>query len=1287
MTSVKQPENRTMKGKITGGRRVGTRLLALFLSVTVLLPALFLSSDREINSASKRKLTLSAAKSVAVANSDKILSLEMQIEAKTAARTSAIRSLKEKERNMSTFRWSPLLNFSFPTDPNEAEAFEFAYKPIQLQYNIDTLNHKIDDAKLAEYEKVSNIYIDIITSQAEISFLKSRITNMEIAVLKNTARVAEGTATQAQVDLQNQKLESMKSALSSEQTKLLRAQQKLGKEIGFSVTSGYIFEEAYIGMDIDENTVESLQAYALGKDQTVYEAKQAMDLAQIALSTNYELMKSQYGNNIGMISGYIQQAMDGQKIDKRAFKKDYDAFLKKIDEPWQGKKRILFFKFPKEWWKGDIDGIRYVEDDPYVLYSSALEYEGAITDYNNAVQELYDAISDGYDSYIEARKAYISAQTDLATQKENLINAEAQNALGQMSLEEYETIRSEYESSRSALKASLQTYSSLLNSFDKTTCGAASAYFVEESLSTQTGAAGLGTPPDDGSGVDDDLNRLNAVIAKGATYSIRSIVDSQEFLLFIDIPSDFEYPVTDFELWADGRQIGERTPVGDSLRHLRLTLESVDTVFVRLYNGTEFFDDCSIDPTASYGPLLIRTGYEEEDKSALPVIGTFTVEDDTNTDMIKLRFTFDQNAVKKEYQLGTDVAFYNLSAERNLYLFSNDLVAQEDPFNYMSFIKGDLDKLTIRLFDEQGSYIGGAKFNSNTNSLYVDEDVTLTDMQEIAARELVIDKKTEELQKELRKQKDLLLAAQNSNSKEEDTATITYYKDRVADLEAKIASVEADVTAEDIAEAIAKYPDELQERVSAMSIDPDTGEATEETGMSAEEEEARAAILEEAAKEYIRKSREEETREQVQNAITEAKKSLAEDYRAYQKALTDRDSAAAEVYKKKIEATQKAIDANTEKLGNLRLGDDISEEEIAKALREHGDEIYGSSAAKLSDDMIYGSEVGQWAVAYLEEQKLSVTPASIRAVVENAEMIPLYQKALERRDALTGEKEKAQAQMEKLLASGTTADKACAAQLKSIIDAYDKELKKLESDIHQYDPAKTAKIAEMTAMIEALEAERNRLISVQNPNYLTDAMAKVTEAEAIKEGALAVFDKSIADCNLTKSTNVAVIMGIDNKKWESVYTTLNQVSAWKEDHSRLLTQAKASYNQAVADGKTGNYLKVYKNKIEQEEKIVASYSKKESELQDLVRTAQSFAALRERTEYKAKLNSENDEMLSKIKSLEDQKKSAEIAYNEMIEQKKREYEERKTAWNTSEARRKEIDAQIKRLKAEIDTYR
>ena len=1065
------------------------RLFTAVFIMTLIFP--YFSDLQPANKAEAAKvLRLSQCKSIAVKNNEKIEAIDIQIEAKEAAKQSAVRAISEKYKNMQTFRWSPLLNFKFPESPNEAEDYEFKYKPIQLQSEIDTLKHKKNDLKLEVYEKVGNIYIDIITSTMEISFLKERIANMDSTIKKNKARLIEGTATQAQIDQQQDKLNGFNNSLTSEQTKLQRAKEKLGRELGFDVTVGYTFEEVFISSKLSRDCIPSLQNVAMATsmsqaqdimNETVYEAKQQEELAKLSLNTNSELLKGQYGGKYNMISGYIAQALDGSKLNKRAFRKDYDTFLKDIDQPWQGSKKILFFRFPKVWWKGEIDGIRYVEDDPYVLYSAALEYESALKEYNNARTELANTISDGYDNYIETRNAYLTAMNELLDLQNKLIYDEALNALGQLSLEEYETELTEYENARTALKDALSLYSSTLYEYDRTCCGGVSKYFVEEALSTVVGDGGLGTV-EDKEDVEDDISSLNITVQKGAIYSIRSIVDSQEFMLYIDIPEGFDYNITDFELWSDGRQIGERTPAGEAIRHLTITVQDVDSVFIRLYDNTTFIDDCAIDPVVATGPLNIREASLPKEEDETKVIGSYTVEEDSNTDMIRLRFTFDTKAVEKNFPLGSVVKYYNLSAERNLYLFSDELVDQDQPFSYMSFIKNDLAKLTLRLFAEDGSYIGGADFDTAKRRLVANTDVTEADMQEMAARELVKERKSAEIESELSRMEELLNTALMANGGEADTATITYYKQRVEALREQLDNVGNSITDEEVRDCL-ESDGALVSQMAAQMSREDEEEQQAEAGLSQEEANARAVILKQAAEEVAKKLKAEEMAKSIDASLNEKKKELF----ALQAELDDGklSGAEAERIKEQISAIQKEISNLNAKKDALNAEESaVSDEDIQAVLKDHPDMVYSEAADKLSNAMLYGSETGQYCIALLENKGLPVTEENVRLVMQNAGNIDTYEAMNSRLAVLQKEMAEAKQKAEKLRENDpSVTEQSLAGQLDKIEKAYSAEIKKLEKAIKKNDPAKEVILKdykrerdELLARIEADKAARSTLI-------------------------------------------------------------------------------------------------------------------------------------------------------------------------------------------------------------------
>ncbi|MBQ7677196.1 MAG: hypothetical protein IJT32_03080, partial [Lachnospiraceae bacterium] len=102
--------NQLHKKALTTAKRVLCVCLAASL-LSCVVPA---GTGYEVAAKRDPMFKLSAAKTVAVSKSDNLESLEIQVSSKQAAMQSAVKSLKEKERNMATTRWSPLLNIKFP---------------------------------------------------------------------------------------------------------------------------------------------------------------------------------------------------------------------------------------------------------------------------------------------------------------------------------------------------------------------------------------------------------------------------------------------------------------------------------------------------------------------------------------------------------------------------------------------------------------------------------------------------------------------------------------------------------------------------------------------------------------------------------------------------------------------------------------------------------------------------------------------------------------------------------------------------------------------------------------------------------------------------------------------------------------------------------------------------------------------------------------------------------------------------------------------------------------------
>ena len=230
-------------------------------------------------------------------------------------------------------------------------------------------------------------------------------------------------------------------------------------------------------------------------------------------------------------------------------------------------------------------------------------------------------------------------------------------------------------------------------------------------------------------------------------------------------------------------------------------------------------------------------------------------------------------------------------------------------------------------------------------------------------------------------------------------------------------------------------------------------EAADESGLSADEVDARNKILREAAINYIKAERNDKRKEAINKSITDYENELMKLQREY-KATTNKNK------KKELEQQIKDIQAKIKlEKDKLNLVDnrEVTEEEINKAILEHGDEIYSAVVDKLSNAMLFGSPTGQWAVQYLQSHGYPETEENVRIVVAAAGDYDNYEQKLERKAALEEELRSAKEKYTKLMKQGSPADKACAKQVEKIIESYKKEIKILIQEIEAVDPGRGLK--------------------------------------------------------------------------------------------------------------------------------------------------------------------------------------------------------------------------------------
>ena len=642
----------------------------------------------EVYAAPQKNLTLKACRLLAIQNSDDYYNAENTIESKEAAYESAIKAIKLKKKKLSTFSWTPLLSFKFPTSPSMAEASEFEYKPVAIQYEIQVAQHNLQDKTYAISEKVNNLYVEIVSLQDTIAFNERRAETYSKGLSKNRARVKLGQATQADVDKIEKKLDATNKKIASDRRNLEADLKKLSDMIGTDVTTGYKFEKPFLEATINRSQLDALIKYTEDRDETYYEACIAEASARSELNTNWGLVRNKYGKDSRMLQPYVTGALNGQKINKRGFKETYKKFLDKIDSYWKGKKRIcLFIKVPKLWFKGSMDGARWIDDDPYVLYQNVLDYSSAANEKKAAQKTLDQEVTDTFNNYVSVKNSYEGYIKDLDKSEKDLDEAALKNRLGELTFDEYDAQMSDHEELQNSLLSAMKLYTQTLNSFDRLTCGGISAILA--GTDSDMGTAVVGT------------SYVEKKTATGAHYTLRSIIQSLEFELSISIPDDFEVEITDYELWIDNVQVGVRTAKDTKLRHLGLTKDGVDEVKIRLYNGDEFVDDCIIDPSVESGPLTITAGYDIK-KAESDELGTYIIQSNDTTGLVELKFDLaDKNVAK----------FKVLTAEGKV-LGGDKLTDITKPLVYIPLLQDSLDELKVEFYDSGEGLLYTGRFDS-----------------------------------------------------------------------------------------------------------------------------------------------------------------------------------------------------------------------------------------------------------------------------------------------------------------------------------------------------------------------------------------------------------------------------------------------------------------------------------------------------------------------------------------------------------------------------------------------
>lgn len=670
--------------------------------VTVLLTSLIactvVTQENMVVQAADKTLSLQQAQKVAIAKSSRRVKILNKIELQEIKYSAAVKSIQMKKKNMSTFRWTPLLSFKFPEQPTLADEYEWQYKPLQITSTISSLQHQLLDDQLETKESVSNLYVQIYINQEKIAFMEENLEQAQTTLTRNQARLAVGEANQSDIDKLQQSIDRLTTDISLQKRSFETNKSKLSKLINQDVTTGYTFQNPLQQADIPRNILDNLIQYTLDNDQSYYEAKMDTRLAYTGMNMMESMMRSQYGNKMNNIMPFINQIKAGDSVDSGAFKNAYKQMLDNVDAPWNGTKRILFIRIKKEWFKGAVDGSRYVEDDPYALYTGALEYMDALKEQNSLQDELTNSVKSGFETLKTAQIAYNDAQKSCDILEQEVEKNTRLNLLGKVSYEELSDLQEEYRNQESETLDLLAEYTQLLYSYDRLTCGGITAYLEGTDVDMKAAQGG------------------NSFIAKElegkAYYYINYRVEDNIFVMGVSIPDNYSLDITDYALYVNDMQIGDVTPIDEELEHLALDLDQVDKAQIFLYDGQELVDVREIDSSVNQAELPINGGYTLEHKESVQTVATYiyTLQKTTNTVSMKIT-----------PKASEQIAYYRLTDTDGNAVNGDELIPIDEEFTYLSLLVGNLSGLNIIFYDSQEQELYQGMFNTGSSTITVIE--------------------------------------------------------------------------------------------------------------------------------------------------------------------------------------------------------------------------------------------------------------------------------------------------------------------------------------------------------------------------------------------------------------------------------------------------------------------------------------------------------------------------------------------------------------------------------------
>ncbi len=519
--------------------------------------------------AADRILTLEEIRTLAIENSTGVQNTKIDLVKKQIELRQAKEGIADTIKKESTIRFSLLFNIKFPEKHGMPKEIELLTKVPEIENDITILNEKKKSEALKSQTAVEQVYYDVLLAQHKEEAIVKQLEQMEQSQYVMDKQVKLAKAKRSDLEYIQDNIISLQKEreqnIISQNEKQLKLAALLGKDDFLGCTVSEQIQQTYF----DRQQLQQILNYALENDFELYQKRQNRILAEKETDVVMGIYKNVYSKYMAEVESYIK-SHENTKIDYEQFIARYQNTLDNIDSPWYGSYviNLIFFKIyiPKEWFKGEYSGTRYMEDEKYQLFLTLVERDKAIEEEKQAQKQLEQTIQTAYTTLKTMQSSIQQMEQNLAQNEIRYNKSLEDNKKGIVSFTELESVRQSLFQQQEALYETKIDYAKSLSTFNSQTAGYVN-YFLGIAQSNQ------------------EEYEMGQSVMDTATWHIKNNITDYNFMFSVVVPE--EYGVDSYQLYYEDVAVGEKTPISETLTHLSVTYGDTTILTVNFYKGNQ----------------------------------------------------------------------------------------------------------------------------------------------------------------------------------------------------------------------------------------------------------------------------------------------------------------------------------------------------------------------------------------------------------------------------------------------------------------------------------------------------------------------------------------------------------------------------------------------------------------------------------------------------------------------------------------------------------------------------